>query len=1224
MLSAFAVDALWRSCRSKLSTLLKADVRREKKERGGGGGHFESTPFNRKRFPEEEEDVLDDDFDDSDDEDDEDDEDDALTLYLRYLSILDDLNLCERSCVHPQKHRLIDRAMASVAFRASTLREKEDSYHEEANSHRTTTTTHLFDSETIDERSRHRNESKEKGEMVVPNKFWRERRGFLEREVKRVVDAASKKASSSRKDDDVNDDEEGVVLDDDGKWASSSLEKKSEDSCCDDATGTTTEENASSSSSDDDDDDHKSGDKENESCFDETKEDFEEKMNALKPAKEEDDELESKEDKVTTRKRETMTTKTDDDTDVEEEQQNRLAAIVTIQRHARGCLERKKTKDAAEKELERLGMVLVTKKKKKKRTKTKTMCIDDSRCRSTTSAESDGDFVNDFDDEDSIETKIEAMREERLREFRHEQLRIYDRMKREAFECAHSKKSLGFESFVREYRETHDGALPGSKDIFEQHEEDVLQLPYRATKKNDFDDNENDDDVKNDDEQKCGFEALRKILEASERAFPTTTTIPSNNSHHATQTTTIDEINRERRNTHFSERAEKRAIEKDVLKEVSIEIEENVKRALEEMRDAEDTKGKTTTTTRDEENIGTTKTKNKKQKNKQKSDALNVSEDKDKKTKKKKRKTKKKSKSKSTENTCSTAKEQQQKAMYDSIDAYPIVKYLLEHNVKIDSLCTKCSSHRKKFIASSADEFVYGLPEDESSLAVKPDRSIDDQKRVIESIKSNVLLPLGASTSDAWLESYEWQKKPPKHLLLIGPRGCGQKHFAKHVLARESGSVFFDASIENVKRRTVVRKDDDDDDDELNANKTTTARRREKEKEEERAFCANVLKRTFQLAKKWAPSVVYVGNVENVFATGKEKKRSKKTSKSNDKRKSKEEEEEEEEEEGDEVDGDGTNTNEVTDSDDTYGRGGVRVAAAGCETNADAAVTQREEEQNIDPKSFKLALTAALKALEKENGATINATRRVCVVASISDVSRLTKKDEKILLGKIFHSKAAFAAPFMRPSRAARYDLLKTFYREEVDKHMIECTKNAALSSPSTPSTTNNNLVRCVADGARDEGALSELSHFAQTCNRKVLTLCVREGFRNAILSSSSWTSSVQRRTTTTTTTTTTGGGLSRVVVHPHLFTDAQRALVWRFASAALRRLRSEEEEKRKKKTSTKSKVDAMTEDEYAQNAFVQSSFFVFPDDDDDDEKESSIRAFAKRVVVASSKSTKF
>ena len=154
------------------------------------------------------------------------------------------------------------------------------------------------------------------------------------------------------------------------------------------------------------------------------------------------------------------------------------------------------------------------------------------------------------------------MREERLREFRREQPRIYDRMKREAFE-AHSKKSvLAFESFVREYRETHDGALPDwSKDIFER-EEDVLQLPYsRATKKNkDFDNN-----FENDDEQKCGFEALRKILEASERAFPTTTTTIPSNTHDddATQTTTtIDEINRERRNTHFSERAENERLKK--------------------------------------------------------------------------------------------------------------------------------------------------------------------------------------------------------------------------------------------------------------------------------------------------------------------------------------------------------------------------------------------------------------------------------------------------------------------------------------------------------------------------------------------------------------------------------------------------------------------------------------------------------------------------------------
>ena len=57
------------------------------------------------------------------------------------------------------------------------------------------------------------------------------------------------------------------------------------------------------------------------------------------------------------------------------------------------------------------------------------------------------------------------------------------------------------------------------------------------------------------------------------------------------------------------------------------------------------------------------------------------------------------------------------------------------------------------------------------------------------------------------------------------------------------------------------------------------------------------------------------------------------------------------------------------------------------------------------------------------------------------------------------------------------------------------------------------------------------------------------------------------------------------------------------------------------KTTKTPTQKDKHTKN--AQNAFVPSSFFVFPDDDDD-EKESSIRAFAKRVVVASSKSTKF
>ena len=89
-------------------------------------------------------------------------------------------------------------------------------------------------------------------------------------------------------------------------------------------------------------------------------------------------------------------------------------------------------------------------------------------------------------------------------------------MKKELFE-EHSRKSfLAFESFVREYRETHEGALPGLKDIFDEDEggdaaegneprrHNVLQLPY-VTKNND---NENDDD----DDQKCGNERLEKTF----------------------------------------------------------------------------------------------------------------------------------------------------------------------------------------------------------------------------------------------------------------------------------------------------------------------------------------------------------------------------------------------------------------------------------------------------------------------------------------------------------------------------------------------------------------------------------------------------------------------------------------------------------------------------------------------------------------------------------------
>ena len=147
MLSASAVDALWRMCLFKLSKLLALDIRLD-----DASSSLSSPP---------EEDVTTIESppsDDSDDDDENGDENDALSVYLRYLSILRALNLCERSCVHPQKHRLIDRLMSCVYFRAAKVRLKG----EEEN---------LFDTETMEERLRHRNETKENGAMVVPTRF---------------------------------------------------------------------------------------------------------------------------------------------------------------------------------------------------------------------------------------------------------------------------------------------------------------------------------------------------------------------------------------------------------------------------------------------------------------------------------------------------------------------------------------------------------------------------------------------------------------------------------------------------------------------------------------------------------------------------------------------------------------------------------------------------------------------------------------------------------------------------------------------------------------------------------------------------------------------------------------------------------------------------------------------------------------------------------------------
>tara|TARA_Y100000746_G_C15402611_1_gene406983 strand:- start:9 stop:1172 length:1164 start_codon:yes stop_codon:yes gene_type:complete len=381
---------------------------------------------------------------------------------------------------------------------------------------------------------------------------------------------------------------------------------------------------------------------------------------------------------------------------------------------------------------------------------------------------------------------------------------------------------------------------------------------------------------------------------------------------------------------------------------------------------------------------------------------------------------------------------------------------------------------------------------------------------------------------------------------------------------RETGSVFFDCSIENVvRRRSKV------------PNATTTEEHdghdtKDTEQDDESAFCADLLKQTFQLAKKWAPSVVYVGNIENAFATGKKKKKTKKTKKTKTKKGNTKEGNEEEGEEDED-----RNVSENTVS----GNGGIGTdGSAAC---ADAAVSSNatststtQHTQKVDPKSFKAGLTAALKSLEKEN----NSSRRVCVVASISDASRLTKKDEKSVLGKIFHPKDTFAAPFMRPSRAARYDLLKTFYREVVDEyHAEECNNNTSCLSSSKKSTKSKSRMfsKVVADGARDEGAVSELSHFAETCNRKVLKLCVREGFRKVVEYIS-----------------------TKSIVQPRAFTDSQRALVWRFASESLRNLRE----------TNQKRIDEEQDGFYDENENTEAEFFFA------DENESTLRLFAKRV----------
>ena len=147
-----------------------------------------------------------------------------------------------------------------------------------------------------------------------------------------------------------------------------------------------------------------------------------------------------------------------------EDEKHRLA-VVNVQRHARGCLARKKMRRKVEDELERLGM-LVLNKDDASSTRTKKMkmkmnvCVD-SRSRSTARAAGSEEEDKDDDTEEDIETKIELLREKRLREFEQNQPHVYERTKKALLEEHGSK----IETFVREYRETHQGALPELKDI---------------------------------------------------------------------------------------------------------------------------------------------------------------------------------------------------------------------------------------------------------------------------------------------------------------------------------------------------------------------------------------------------------------------------------------------------------------------------------------------------------------------------------------------------------------------------------------------------------------------------------------------------------------------------------------------------------------------------------------------------------------------------------------
>ena len=429
MLSASAVDGIWRACLFKLSKLLPLDASRRRRRRRRKKNEEEQTT----KTAIDVRSTSDDDDNESDSQNHSDDEDtDDLTVYLRYLAILDRLNLCERSCVHPQKHRLIDRLMSLAYFRVSTLRREIEQEEDEA----------IFETETVDERLRHRNEAKESCEMVVPERFRRERRRFLMEEVTRVVEKARADLASSAIIETAKDD------------ASEEEEKKADeeektDETSDIETGGEGETNVT----------------EMEECEEE----------------EEEEEEEVKEKRASSA----------------EYADAHRKAVVHMQRHARGCLARKKMRKKAEEELERLGMLVPSDERRMKSGKTTmNICVD-----SSASAAAGSENEEEEEEEEDIETKIERTRNERLREYLQNQPRVYEQTKKALLE-EHSRESvLALETFVREYRETHEGAAPAWKDVVNDAESNgdgaeshrsVLRL-LEATENSESENDDNDE-----------------------------------------------------------------------------------------------------------------------------------------------------------------------------------------------------------------------------------------------------------------------------------------------------------------------------------------------------------------------------------------------------------------------------------------------------------------------------------------------------------------------------------------------------------------------------------------------------------------------------------------------------------------------------------------------------------------------------------------------------------